>query len=312
MIAAPSPHRSVLLEEAVTGLGLQGNDRVIDATFGRGGHSREILRRMGSEGRLLALDKDPEAIASPEADTLRGDERFQLRHASFGGIEALAEARDWTGRVDAVLMDLGVSSPQLDQAERGFSFMREGPLDMRMNTTEGPTAADWLLTIGQRELADVLWTYGEERCSRRIAEAIVRERNRTPIVTTKDLVRLIEGVVKGGDPHKHPATRTFQAIRIALNEELSELERGLGAALEVLRPGGRLVVIAFHSLEDRIVKRFFRDEERGWRAGDPMPLLGRTHQGRLHRMGKAIKPSPEEVRANIRSRSAVMRIAEKI
>jgi 16S rRNA (cytosine1402-N4)-methyltransferase len=267
---------------------------------------------MGSEGRLLALDKDPEAIASPEADTLRGDERFQLRHASFGGIEALAEATDWTGRVDAVLMDLGVSSPQLDQAERGFSFMREGPLDMRMNTTEGPTAADWLLTIGQRELADVLWTYGEERCSRRIAEAIVRERNRTPIVTTKDLVRLIEGVVKGGDPHKHPATRTFQAIRIALNEELSELERGLGAALEVLRPGGRLVVIAFHSLEDRIVKRFFRDEERGWRAGDPMPLLGRTHQGRLHRMGKAIKPSPEEVRANIRSRSAVMRIAEKI
>ncbi len=312
MTAAPSPHRSVLLEEALEGLGLKGNDRVIDATFGRGGHSREILRRMGSDGALLALDKDPEAIASPEADSLREDKRFELRHLSFTGIEALAEAKGWAGRVDAVLMDLGVSSPQLDQAERGFSFMREGPLDMRMNTMEGPTAAEWLMTVSQQELAEVLWTYGEERFSRRIAEAIVSERNKAPIATTKDLVRLIEGVVKGRDPHKHPATRTFQAIRIALNEELSGLERGLCSALEVLRPGGRLVVIAFHSLEDRMVKRFFRDQERGWRAGEPIPLLGRIHQGRLHRIGKAIKPSFEEVRANVRSRSAVMRIAEKI
>lgn len=312
MATEPSPHRSVLLEEAVEGLGLQGNDRVIDATFGRGGHSREILGRMGPEGVLLALDKDPEAIASPEADALRGDKRFELRHLSFAGIEGMAEALGWTGRVDAVLMDLGVSSPQLDQAERGFSFMREGPLDMRMNTMEGPTAAEWLMKVGQQELADVLWTYGEERFSRRIAEAIVSERSRAPIATTKDLVRLIEKVVPGRDPHKHPATRTFQAIRIVLNEELSELERGLCAALEVLKPGGRLVVIAFHSLEDRMVKRFFRDQERGWRAGEPVPLLGRTHEGRLHRMGKAIKPSLEEVRANVRSRSAVMRIAEKI
>ncbi|NDE57274.1 MAG: 16S rRNA (cytosine(1402)-N(4))-methyltransferase, partial [Gammaproteobacteria bacterium] len=176
MATEPSPHRSVLLEEAVEGLGLQGNDRVIDATFGRGGHSREILRRMGPQGVLLALDKDPEAIASPEAEVLRGDGRFELRHLSFAGIEAMAEAKGWAGQVDAVLMDLGVSSPQLDQAERGFSFMREGPLDMRMNTMEGPTAAEWLMKVGQQELADILWTYGEERFSRRIAEAIISER----------------------------------------------------------------------------------------------------------------------------------------
>lgn len=305
-------HRPVLLSEAVDGLALEPADFAVDCTFGRGGHSSMILAGLGDNGRLLALDKDPDALGSTEARALRQDSRLTLVHTSFTGLRREVEQLGWYGQVSAVLMDLGVSSPQLDKPERGFSFSKSGPLDMRMDTTEGMTAADWLATVGEQSLAGVLQDYGEERFARRIAREIVRKRLSEPLLTTRDLARLIESVVPFREKGKHPATRSFQAIRIYINRELSELEAGLAQALDVLKPGGRLAVIAFHSLEDRIVKRFMRDAERGFTADQARQLLQPDPVCRIKRIGRPVLPGAAELALNVRARSAVLRIAEKI
>ena len=305
-------HRPVLLTEVLRGLALDVDGWVVDCTFGRGGHSRAILSQLGPAGRLLALDRDPEAVTSAEADQLRADPRVTLVHAAFS--ELRQRVSDWggLGRVSAVLMDLGVSSPQLDRAERGFSFLKIGPLDMRMNPTEGESAAEWLATVREDELAHVLWTYGEERYGRRIAKAVVSRRQNQPILTTRELADLIEQAVPSREKGKHPATRSFQAIRIHINQELTQVESVLEQSLDVLRPGGRLAVIAFHSLEDRIVKRFMRDAERGWTAEQAKSLVPVNASPRLKRASAAIKPGQEELAINVRARSAVLRVAEKI
>lgn len=312
MTAVEPSHRPVLLREALEGLALSVGDIALDCTFGRGGHSRAMLDEVGPSGYLLALDQDPQAIASPEAAAFRGDSRVQLVHGSFSALSQTVRQRGWHGRVAGVLMDIGVSSPQLDQPERGFSFMKNGPLDMRMDTTRGLTAATWLANVPEQELADVLHEFGEERYARRIAREIVARRVAAPLLTTRDLMRMIEAAVPAREKGKHPATRSFQAIRICINRELSELEAGLSQALEVLKPGGRLAVIAFHSLEDRIVKRFMRDHERGCTASQLRGLVQPSGIRQLRRIGKAIKPGKDEVMSNIRARSAVLRIAEKI
>lgn len=272
--AAPFTHATVLLDQAVEPLGIDSNALVVDCTFGRGGHSRRILQALGPEGKLLAMDKDPAAIAFAEASGLSRDPRISLQHGSFADLKKQVESLGWMGKVSGVLLDLGVSSPQLDVAERGFSFMRDGPLDMRMNTADGETAAEWLGRVPETELALALRTYGEERFARRIASAIAQRRKERPIVTTADLVSIIEVAVPTREKGKHPATRSFQAIRIVINRELAELESVLKQTLDVLKPGGRLAVISFHSLEDRIVKRFMRDEERGGGRGVDAPRPG--------------------------------------
>jgi len=305
-------HVSVLLTESVEALKLGGDDFAVDCTFGRGGHSRLLLEQLGPSGRLLAIDKDPQAIASGEAMALREGGRFEIRHGSFSGLAQEVERLGWTGKVAGVLMDLGVSSPQLDEADRGFSFMREGPLDMRMDSSSGETAAEWLSRVAEAELANVLWKWGEERFSRRIAAAVVAKRREKPLQTTRDLAGLIESVVPSREIGKHPATRSFQAIRIAVNHELEDLEAALVQALEVLKPGGRLAVISFHSLEDRIVKRFIRDQERGWSQGQAPHPMAAPAKSRIKKVGKAVMPGPEEIAVNPRARSAVLRVAEKV
>ena len=305
-------HTTVLLAEAVHALKPERGGFFIDCTFGRGGHSKAVLERLGESGELLAMDKDAEAVNSDQARSLCKSERFHVVHSSFARLKAEAESLGWNGRVAGILMDLGVSSPQLDEAHRGFSFMRNGPLDMRMNTGEGPTAAQWLAGVAEEELIQVLHEYGEERHARQIAKAVIARRARQPLLMTGDLARLIEETVPTREKAKHPATRTFQAIRIYLNRELGELEEGLKQARDVLEPGGRLVVIAFHSLEDRIVKRFMRDEERGCTAEEARAQFQVSRNPVLRRVGRAIRPSLEETRSNSRARSAVMRVAEKL
>lgn len=301
-----------MLREAVDGLAPAPDGCLVDGTFGRGGHARAVLDRLDGRGRLLALDKDPQAVASPEAVALRDDPRFALEHGSFARLGEFVERCGWTGRVSGVLLDLGVSSPQLDEAGRGFSFLRDGPLDMRMDTSQGPDAAEWLAGATETELARVFRDYGEERHARRVARALVARRAIRPFLTTGDLAEVIAKAVPGREPGKHPATRCFQAIRIAINRELEELETGLRQAVDILAPGGRLVVIAFHSLEDRIVKRYLRDEERGGGPVDVrLPLLP-ERTGRLKRIGKAILPGAVEVAGNPRARSAVLRVAERL
>ena len=313
MIEPDAPrHVSVLLDEAIAGLALEPDGYVVDCTFGRGGHSRAILDRLGPAGRLLALDKDPDAIASPEAEALLGDPRFELEHAGFAELKAKVAMRGGLGRVSGVLMDLGVSSPQLEEPERGFSFSRNGPLDMRMNVAQGETAAEWLSRVSESELASVLRDYGEERFARRIARAIMEARARASIHTTGELARVIEDSVPTREQGKHPATRSFQAIRIVVNRELDELEAALRQAVEVLGPGGRLAVISFHSLEDRMVKRFMRDQERGGKPEALRRLVAAPAAGLLRRIGKAIMAGAEEVRRNPRARSAVLRVAERV
>jgi len=303
-----SLHFPVMLVEALEGLAIRPDGFYVDCTFGRGGHSQAILRRMGASGRLLALDKDPAALDSAEARALLDDTRIILAHGSFAGLGGQVGRLGMAGQVDGVLMDLGVSSPQLDEADRGFSFLRDGPLDMRMDTSQGLTAEQWLDGVGEAELVKVLQTYGEERFARRIAAAVMAAR---PVKTTRQLASLIERAVPHKEKHKHPATRSFQAIRIAVNRELDELERGLAQALEVLAPGGRLAVISFHSLEDRLVKHFIREQERGKPVPSRLPLL-KEHQPMLKAVGKAAMPAEEELRANVRSRSAVLRVAERV
>ncbi|OWS75686.1 16S rRNA (cytosine(1402)-N(4))-methyltransferase [Pantoea sp. VS1] len=304
-------HTTVLLDEAVNGLNIREDGIYIDGTFGRGGHSRLILSQLGAHGQLLAIDRDPQAIAA--AAEIK-DPRFSIVHGPFSALAEYVEARGLTGKIDGVLLDLGVSSPQLDDAERGFSFMRDGPLDMRMDPTRGQSAAEWLQSAEEADIAFVLKTYGEERFAKRIARAIVERNREQPMTRTKELADLIAAATPVKDKFKHPATRSFQAIRIWINSELEEIDIALKGALTVLAPGGRLSIISFHSLEDRLVKRFMRDQSRGPQvpAGIPMTesqlkaLGGRE----LKTLGKLI-PGEAEVKDNPRARSSVLRIAER-
>jgi 16S rRNA (cytosine1402-N4)-methyltransferase len=303
----PLQHIPVMLGEAVEGLSVQTDGRYLDGTFGRGGHARAVLSRLGPGGRLLLMDRDPTAIAAAQAE-FAGDPRVSIRHANFS---SLAEWAETEAGLDGVLLDLGVSSPQLDEAARGFSFMADAPLDMRMDTTQGDRAADFLAQADEREIADVLWKYGEERHSRRIARAIVTDRAATPFTRTGQLAAMIERIVGRREPGKHPATRSFQALRIRVNGELEALQRGLNAALECLRPDGRLSIISFHSLEDRAVKLFIRDHSgrvQNSRRGPPVQAA----PAQLAAIGKAQFPSAAELAANPRSRSAVLRVACKL
>jgi 16S rRNA (cytosine1402-N4)-methyltransferase len=300
-------HIPVMLNEAVEGLAVREGGRYLDGTFGRGGHARAVLSRLGPGGRLLLMDRDPQAIATAQKE-FAGDPHVSIRHANFS---TLAEWDETAEGLDGVLLDLGVSSPQLDEAARGFSFMADAPLDMRMDTSQGESAADFLAYADEREIADVLWTFGEERFSRKIARAMVERRQESPITRTGELAALIERVVGRREPGKHPATRSFQALRIRVNGELDALQRGLDAALERLKPGGRLSVISFHSLEDRAVKLFIRDHSgrvQGSRRGPPVAAA----PARLAAIGKAQFPSDAEQTENPRARSAVLRVAEKL
>ncbi|HHJ11672.1 MAG TPA: 16S rRNA (cytosine(1402)-N(4))-methyltransferase RsmH [Chromatiales bacterium] len=310
-MSAVEQHAPVLFEEALEALVTDPNGNYIDGTFGRGGHSRGLLARLSADGRLLVVDRDPQAIAEAERLALR-ESRLVIRRGSFAGLRQFCTELGWVGDVRGVLLDLGVSSPQLDDASRGFSFLRSGPLDMRMDPEQGESAAQWLARAGEREIADVLHRYGEERHARRIARAIVHRRAERPITDTGDLAGIIAAAVPRREPGKHPATRSFQAIRIHVNRELEALEQGLRAAVEVLAAGGRLVVISFHSLEDRIVKRFMRDEARGPQAPRGLPLTGDQSGARLRLVGKAVRPGEDELRRNPRARSAVMRVAERL
>lgn len=300
-------HIPVMLGEAVEGLAVQAGGRYLDGTFGRGGHARAVLSRLGPDGRLLLMDRDPTAIATAQAE-FAGDPRVSIRHANFS---SMAEWDETAGGLDGILLDLGVSSPQLDDAARGFSFMADAPLDMRMDTTQGESAADFLAHASEKEIADVLWIYGEERFSRKIARAIVEDRAENPITRTGQLAALIERLIGRREPGKHPATRSFQALRIRVNGELDALDQGLNAALDLLKVGGRLSIISFHSLEDRAVKLFIRDHSgrvQGSRRGPPVAAA----PARLAAVGKAQFPSEEELSVNPRSRSAVLRVAEKL
>lgn len=305
-------HTTVLLDEAVNGLNIRAGGIYIDGTFGRGGHSRLILSRLGPEGRLLAIDRDPQAIAAAQAID---DPRFSIIHGPFSALADYVNDLGLSGQIDGVLLDLGVSSPQLDDPERGFSFMRDGPLDMRMDPTRGQSAAQWLQTAEADDIAWVLKTFGEERFAKRIARAIV-ERNRTePMTRTRELAELIAAASPIREKHKHPATRSFQAIRIYINSELDEIEQALNGALSVLASQGRLSIISFHSLEDRIVKRFMRHHSRGPQvpAGLPLTEAQLREQGgqTLKTIGKMMPPE-DEVAQNPRARSSVLRIAERL
>jgi 16S rRNA (cytosine1402-N4)-methyltransferase len=303
-----TPHITVLLQEAVEGLAIKADGVYVDGTFGRGGHSRLVLAQLGQQGRLIAFDRDPVAVAAgQEID----DPRFELVHAPFSDFaEALAE-RGVT-QVDGVLLDLGVSSPQLDEAERGMSFRFDAPLDMRMDTTRGITAAEWLAEAPIADITRVLREYGEERFAYEIAKAVVAARTGGAVATTGQLAAIVEETVWKREPGQHPATRTFQALRICVNQELEELSLVLPQVVAALAPGGRLVVISFHSLEDRIVKRFMRDESRPPQLPARLPVRAADMpRPKLALLGKPVRPSDAEVSANPRSRSAVMRIAEK-
>jgi 16S rRNA (cytosine1402-N4)-methyltransferase len=303
-------HRSVLLDSAVDYLVNAPEGRYVDCTFGRGGHSRLILGGLDESGRLLGIDKDPEAITVAE-QLAEDDGRFSWFHGSFAELEPALDGEGW-GRVNGVLMDLGVSSPQLDDASRGFSFMRNGPLDMRMNPLQSPSAAEWLAGADERDIADVIWRYGEERFSRRIARLIVARRQEEAIETTRQLAELVSEAVPKKEKHKHPATRTFQAIRIFINRELEDLETGLRLAADRLAPGGRLVVISFHSLEDRLVKRFMRGLAKGPQLPKGIPVTADQEASDFRLIGKASKAGADEVGGNVRARSAVMRVLERI
>lgn len=313
MNAATFNHVTVLLHEAVEALALKSAGCYLDGTFGRGGHSREILRGLGPQGRLLGFDKDPLAIASGLALAAE-DARFQIVQRSFAELGEEVAARGLQGQVDGLLLDLGVSSPQLDDPARGFSFMNDGPLDMRMNPHAGVSAAEWIATAAEEEIARVFYEYGEERFSRRMARAIVQRRSEQPFTRTADLAEVIAAANPAWEKGKHPATRAFQGLRIHVNNELGDLERGLDAALEALAVGGRLVVISFHSLEDRIVKQFMRRQVKGEADNLPrdLPIQVAKFDPRLKLIGKPQYASTAELKANPRSRSAVMRVAEKL
>lgn len=306
-------HYSVMLSECIDGLAIKPDGIYVDCTFGRGGHSRAILAKLSAQGRLIAFDRDPQAIAS--AAEFADDPRFVIHHQPFSELQRVAELESVVGQVDGILMDLGVSSPQLDQAERGFSFMRDGPLDMRMDTTRGQSAAQWLAHADEQDISWVLHTFGEEKQSRKIARHIVKVRVENPITTTLQLAGVIEQVMpRRWDDKKHPATRSFQAIRIFINSELEEVETALKASLSVLKPSGRLAVISFHSLEDRIVKQFMRKHSKGEAVPRGLPLTEAqiNKDVSLKLIGKAISASEQELAENVRSRSAMLRVAERV
>ena len=304
-------HRPVLLEEVLSALNVRQDGIYVDATFGRGGHSGAILERLGPDGHLLALDQDPEAQQAAE-QRFSADPRFRFVPASFDQLADIVTERGWLGQVDGVLMDLGVSSPQLDCAERGFSFSQDGPLDMRMNPAVGESAAQWLATAPEKEIAAVLKDLGEERFAKRIARHLLAAREEAPITRTAQLAALIAEAMPYRELHKHPATRSFQAIRLHVNQELPALDAALAATPSVLAPGGRLAVISFHSLEDRRVKQFMRREARGQTLPRHLPIRGEAPGKQFRLLGKAIRPSEAEVAANPRSRSAVLRVAERL
>lgn len=300
-------HVPVLYAEAIGALALQPGGRYLDGTFGRGGHARGVLEKLGPEGRLLVMDKDPEAIVVAQA-LCNADARVAVRQASFATLGQWDQA---ASGLDGVLLDLGVSSPQLDEARRGFSFQQDGPLDMRMNPAQGQSAADFLVHADEKTIADVLWLYGEERMSRRIARAIVARRAEAALTTTAQLADLVAATIGRREPGKHPATRTFQALRIHVNRELDDLREGLDAAFECLNPGGRLVVISFHSLEDRIVKQFIAGHARAPAGNRRLPQAN-VFVPRLRAIGGAITAGAQELASNPRARSAVLRVAEKL
>lgn len=304
-------HQSVLLEQAVAALVTDKHGFYIDGTFGRGGHSKQILGELSEQGRLLVIDKDP--IAIDLANRLaQEDKRVSVYHGSFEDLEKVTHELEGVERLAGVLLDLGVSSPQLDDAQRGFSFNKDGPLDMRMNTATGITAEAWLAQVDEKSLANVLYQFGEERYSRRIARAICQYRLESAITSTLQLAEIVKKAHPKWEKHKHPATRSFQAIRIFINNELADLEHALVGMLNALALGGRMVVISFHSLEDRIVKQFIQKEIKGGEYPADLPITQEQMNPRLKAIGKAVKVSAEEVDENVRSRSAIMRIAEKI
>jgi len=304
-------HKSVLFDESIAALKIKTNGIYIDGTFGRGGHSRAILDQLGADGRLYAFDKDPEAIRHSEI-VFKDEGRFTIVQQSFVNLKQQSQAWGIDKKVDGILLDLGVSSPQLDDASRGFSFLRDGPLDMRMNPDAGDSAADWLAREKEAEIARVIKVYGEERYAKRIAKAIVTARQASEITTTKQLADIVAAAHPAWEKHKHPATRSFQAIRIHINHELSDLESCLQQTLDVLAPGGRLAVISFHSLEDRIVKRFIQKQVKGDEYPLDLPVANVTLNQKLKKVGKPITPSEEELKENVRARSARLRIAESI
>jgi len=304
-------HLPVLLAPVLDGLKVRPDGCYVDGTFGRGGHSKAILERLDSAGRLLAVDRDPQAIAEVD-EALQSDSRFDLVQGEFRELKKYAIERELIGKVDGLLLDLGVSSPQLDEAARGFSFQSDGPLDMRMDPSGGISAARWLEQVAEKELKKVLSQLGEERFAGRIARAIVAARAENPVRSTRELADIVKSVVPARGQRKNPATRTFQAIRIFVNDELRQLEQALAASLELLRPGGRLCVISFHSLEDRRVKRFMRDESQEAVQFRGLPAIPTEFLPRLKRIGKVVTASEAEIGANVRARSARLRIAERL
>lgn len=303
-------HRPVLLDEVITALNIQSAGIYVDGTFGRGGHASAILNRLGNEGHLFAMDKDPQAVVTAK-QMFADDARFSIEHGSFAQLERCMAERNWLGKVSGILLDLGVSSPQLDDPQRGFSFRREGALDMRMDTTGGISAEQWINQAGESELAQVFRDYGEERFAKRIARAIVKTRSESPITTTTQLANIIAQANPAWEQGKDPATRCFQAIRIFINKELEDLQQFLPQSLKLLKQGGRLAVISFHSLEDRLVKRFIRDQSRGDDYPPDLPIAAVHIKPKLRAVGKAIYPSDQEVGNNLRARSAVLRVAER-
>ena len=304
-------HQPVLLEEAINALNIKADGIYIDATFGRGGHTQAILHRLNENGRLLAIDQDPQAVAYGRRKFGR-DRRIEIIHGNYRQVANMVAERGWDKKVGGVLMDLGVSSPQLDDAARGFSFLRSGPLDMRMNPEEGKSAMQWLAEVSLNDLTVVLKKYGEERSARRIAQAIVDARKERDISDTKQLAEIIVKAVPGYEKHKHPATRSFQAIRIFINEELQALEQGLRAAATVLAVAGRLAVISFHSLEDRIVKRFMREISSPPKMPAGLPIMSADVEIPYRLVGKPVVAGDEETRTNPRARSARLRVLERV
>lgn len=304
-------HRPVLFNEVLEALAVRSDGIYLDGTFGRGGHAAAVLEQLGDEGRLLAMDKDPQAVKSAQ-ERFGSDERFTIVQGSFTELKREVAIRGWKGRVDGILLDLGVSSPQLDDAQRGFSFLREGPLDMRMDPSSGISAAEWLAGAEEAEIARVLKEYGEERYAKRIARAIVSSREESPITTTGRLAKVVAAANPRWERDKHPATRSFQAIRIFINRELEDLEHVLEDVVDMLAIGGRLAVISFHSLEDRRVKRFMRQQARGDDFPPELPVTNAQLRRRMRLVGKAVRASEGEIAENPRARSAVLRVAEKV
>ncbi|MDH5407141.1 MAG: 16S rRNA (cytosine(1402)-N(4))-methyltransferase RsmH [Gammaproteobacteria bacterium] len=309
-MTTPNEHQPVMLEEALAGLAIKADGIYVDGTFGRGGHSGAILDRL-QQGKLLAMDKDPRALATAQ-EKFSEDDRFLIRQDSFANMAQVVEQQGWLGQVDGILLDLGVSSPQLDDPERGFSFKQNGPLDMRMDPTRGMSAAEWISKAKEQDIATVLKEYGEERFAKRIARAICVARAEAPIDTTSKLAAIVAAANPKWEKGKDPATRSFQAIRIFINDELEDLKVFLQHALQILKPGGRLVVISFHSLEDRLIKRFIREQSRGDQLPPDLPVTHVQLNQKMKAIGKAIRPSAQEQEQNVRSRSSILRVAEKL